>query len=196
MNTTSAIWNDFSTPLREFIRRRVRDAHTAEDLLQDVFVRVHGKLDSLTDNDRLTAWLYRIARNVIVDHYRRAAHQELDGVEVPDDSPQDDARLNRQVGACISRFVAHLPEDYREAVSLAELEDMPQREIARRIGLSLSGTKSRIQRGRRMLKSMLLDCCRFEFDRSGNVVEYERNGGATDRCSAGTTTPDCGRCDE
>jgi RNA polymerase sigma-70 factor (ECF subfamily) len=62
---------------------------------------------------------------------------------------------------------------YRQAVQLSEIEGLPQQEVADRLGLSLSGAKSRIQRGRLMLKDELERCCRFEFDRRGNVMDYE-----------------------
>lgn len=196
MTTTSEIWNEFSAPLRAFIRRRVRDGHVADDLLQDVFVRVHSKLDSLADNERLTAWLYRIARNVIINHHRHCRFGELDATEIVADQSPDDAEMNRQVGACVGRFIAHLPDDYREAVELDEIQDMPQQAIAERIGLSLSGTKSRIQRGRKLLKTMLLDCCQVEFDRSGNVIEFTAKGNDADHCAEGLTTPGCRDCDD
>ena len=196
MNRTALSCEEFSTPLRQFIRRRVRDDHVAADLLQEVFVRVHSKLETLTDDDRLAAWLFRVARNAISDHHRRRSHVELDGTEIPVDEAPDDAEVNQLVGACVGRFVARLPDGYREAVELAEMNDVPQQEIARRIGLSLSGTKSRVQRGRKLLQAMLLDCCRFEFDRSGNVLDYETTDGHGDCCAEAAITPACGSCDD
>lgn len=196
MSTTSEIWNEFSAPLREFIRRRVRDDHVAEDLLQDVFVRVHDKLGSLSDDDRLTAWLFRIARNAIIDHHRRRSPGELDGTEFLEDQHADEGHVNQQMGECVSRLAKRLPSDYREAVEMAELNDVPQKAIAQRIGLSLSGTKSRIQRGRKMLKAMLLDCCQFEFDRSGNVIDYRANSSDQSCCSEEKMTSACSKCDE
>lgn len=70
MSDTQQVWDDFSTTLRGFIQRRVEDDHVADDLLQDVFIRIHNKLDSVADEDRLVAWMYRIARNVVTDRYR------------------------------------------------------------------------------------------------------------------------------
>ena len=190
MSETQQVWDEFSTALRAFIRRRVNDDHVADDLLQDVFVRIHNKLDSVTDEDRLVAWLYRIARNVVTDHYRRHSDATLDQDEIQTDQNTGDVNINEQVGQWLGNLVTHLPDDYREAVRLSELEGVRQTEIAERIGLSVSGTKSRVQRGRKMLKDMLLQCCHFEFDRRGNVIDYEVNSDCTGCCS--TTKGDCG----
>ena len=186
---TQHVWDQFGDDLRAFIRRRVSDENVADDLLQEVFVRVHSKLDSVSDDERLAAWLYRIARNVITDHYRRAnvVMRAIDEV-VRADTP-DDGNLNELVVEWVKNRIAQLPDTYREAVSLSELQDVPQTEIAKRIGLSESGTKSRVQRGRRMLKEQLLRCCHFEFDRSGNVIDYERISTCADCCDSSAECP-------
>lgn len=176
--------------LRSFIRRRVNDDHAADDLLQDVFVRIHNNLASVTDEDRLSAWLFRIARNVVTDHYRRQSGITLDQGEPQTDQDTGDENFNEQVGQWLSNLVTHLPDDYREAVTMSELDGVRQTEIAVRTGLSASGTKSRVQRGRKMLKEMLLQCCHFEFDRRGNVIDYEVNTDCTNCCAS--ANQDCG----
>ncbi len=190
MSTTEQVWDEFSAALRAFIRRRVPDDHVADDLLQDVFVRIHDKLDSLANDDRLAAWLYRITRNMMTDHHRRRSHVGLDSTEISSAEDTDDKNLNEQVGEWLSNLIANLPGDYREAVTLAELNGVAQTEIAERIGLSVSGTKSRVQRGRRMLKAVLLECCHFEFDQRGNVIDYEVKTDCTQCCDS--ENRDCG----
>lgn len=190
MSETQQIWDEFNTALRAFIRRRVEDDHVADDLLQDVFIRIHSKLDSVADEDRLVAWLYRIARNVVTDYYRRQSDATLDQGETVTDRDTGDENLNEQVGQWLGNLVIHLPDEYREAIMLSELNGVRQTEIAERIGLSASGTKSRVQRGRKMLKEMLLQCCHFEFDRRGNVIDYQVNADCTECCDS--TNQDCG----
>ena len=184
VSETQQIWDEFSTALRAFIRRRVKDDHVADDLLQDVFIRIHNKLDSVADEDRLVAWLYRIARNVVTDYYRRQSNAPIDQGETVTDQGIGDEHINEQVGQWLSNLVTHLPDDYREAVMLSELDGVRQTEIAQRIGLSASGTRSRVQRGRKMLKEMLLQCCHFEFDRRGNVIDYQVNADCTECCDS------------
>lgn len=171
--TTDSVWTQLNADLRQFLRRRVADDHTADDLLQETFVRVHRNLPTLQETDRLAAWVYQIARNVIHDHYRKAATP----LPLPDDPPDEsDCRqgcLRSGAADWLEEMVKQLPDGYREAVQLSELKGLSQQEVADRLGLSLSGAKSRIQRGRAMLKDVLERCCHFEFDRRGNVLDYE-----------------------
>lgn len=169
---TEAIWTHLSSDLRRFIRRRVSDDHVADDLLQETFVRVHRNVGTLQDSDRLAAWVYQIARNVVHDHHRKATNSTVALADI--DSVDD--RLSR--GRCrgcdwMDEMIRSLPDGYREAVQLAEVEGLPQQEVGDRLGLSLSGAKSRIQRGRALLKDALEACCHFEFDSRGNLMDYD-----------------------
>jgi RNA polymerase sigma-70 factor (ECF subfamily) len=173
--STDGIWTHLSSDLRRFIRRRVSDDHAADDLLQETFVRVHRSIGALQEADRLAAWVYRIARNVIHDHHRKAAHAT---VALADADPVDDADEHLSQVRCrcagwLGEMIQLLPEGYREAVQLAEIEGLSQQEVADRLGLSLSGAKSRIQRGRAMLKDVLEQCCHFEIDGRGNIMDYD-----------------------
>ncbi len=173
--STDAIWTHLSSDLRRFIRRRVSDDHVADDLLQETFVRVHRNIGTLHEVDRLAAWVYEIARNVVHDHHRKTTNSS---VALADADPADDcdvhqSRLHCRGAGWMDEMIRSLPEGYREAVQLNEIEGMSQQEVAERLGLSLSGAKSRIQRGRAMLKDVLEQCCHFEFDGRGNMMDYE-----------------------
>jgi RNA polymerase sigma-70 factor (ECF subfamily) len=177
--TTDAIWTHLSSALRRFIRRRVADEHTADDLLQEAFVRIHRNLAALEEADRLAAWVYQIARNVVHDHHRSRANSTAtlaDAELVVDDDP---AESQTACGGAVwlDEMIRSLPDGYREAVQLAELEDRSQQEVADRLGLSLSGAKSRIQRGRSMLKDALGRCCSFELDGRGRVMGCDPKSG-------------------
>jgi RNA polymerase sigma-70 factor (ECF subfamily) len=159
--------------LRRFIRRRVSDEHVADDLLQETFLRIHRGLGDLKDADRLAAWVYQIARNVIRDHYRTTG---LETTGMPDElADEQDAFDGIRQCACrwMDEVIGELPKTYREAVRLAEIEGLSQREVADRLGLSLAAAKSRVQRGRTQLKDVLTDCCEFHVDRRGNVMEID-----------------------
>jgi RNA polymerase sigma-70 factor (ECF subfamily) len=173
--STEAVWSHLSSALRRFIRRRVADDQAADDLLQETFVRVHRGIGTLRESERLAAWVYQIARNVLTDHHRRGADPavalgDTDPAAEPDDRP---CPLRCAGAGWLDEMVRSLPDGYREAVQLAEIEGLPQQEVADRLRLSLSGAKSRIQRGRAMLMEALDRCCRFEFDARGNLMDYE-----------------------
>jgi RNA polymerase sigma-70 factor (ECF subfamily) len=167
--TIENIWKDLAGKLRSFIRSRVRDHATAEDILQDVFVKIHQQLPALRAGERLEAWVWRITRNAIADHYRRTRP----GAELPEHlaiaSESDAAAPDPK--PCVRRFLGQLPSASRDALMLTEWQGLTQAGMAKQLGLSVSGAKSRVQRARTQLKELLLDCCRFELDRRGNVLE-------------------------
>ena len=169
--TVENIWESFASQLRGFIRSRIRDHAAAEDILQEVFVKIHRKLPTLRAGERLEAWVWRITRNALADHFRRARPDE----PLPEElTTTPDGRASMpDLSPCVRRFVGELPPRYREALVLTEWQGLTQEQMAQRLGLSLSGAKSRVQRARGQLKELLLDCCRLELDRRGNVVEME-----------------------
>ncbi len=165
---------EFAMKLRAFVRRRVRDEATADDVTQETLLKVYRSRASLRDGQRLEAWVYRIARTTLADHYRRQRPSE----ELPESltaEPADEvAELREAVLASTRRFLEELPTAYREPVRLAEIEGLPLAKIALRLELSLTAVKSRVRRGRAMLKKKLQQCCRFEFDRTGKIIGWER----------------------
>jgi len=169
------IWNDFAGRLGQFIRVRVADPTAAEDILQDVFVKIQAKIDQLKDPAKLQSWLFLLTRNAIIDHFRA----RKDTTEVPETLPAEPPEHDDEADglkASFLRMIDSLPEPYREAIRLTEFENLTQKELAERLGISLSGAKSRVQRGREHLREMLLECCHFEFDRRGKVIECEPRG--------------------
>ena len=171
--TTELIWDAFSEPLRKFIRVRVRDDDEAEDLLQEVFIRIHTRIDTLQDQSRLASWIYQIARNLIIDTYR-SRREELPLPDVIPVQPEvDDPDAEAEIAAGLVEMVRDLPDKYSQALILTEFDGMKQTELAEVLGISVSGAKSRVQRGREMLRQSLLDCCHFEFDRLGGMIAYE-----------------------
>lgn len=174
MSTTSQLFDALAGDLRIYVARRVRDPVVTDDLVQEVFARVHARLDEVRDRDRIVPWVYRIARSVVIDHVRRARPTaSLEHEPAAPETPDDDA--NATVASWLPGMVEALPEPYREAMRLSELMELSQAEVARRLGLSASGARTRVQRGRRLLAAQLRACCTFELDRSGGVVDWHRN---------------------
>ncbi len=195
--TTEELWQLVHDGLHAFIAKRVNDQWHVEDILQDVFVRVHRQIDSVSDPGRLIAWIYQITRNTIIDHYRKPGRQR----EIPSGLSAELEVLNEvsetltathhgdadeprtELAACLRPMIERLSQDYREAVTLVEVDGLTQQAAANRMGLSLSGMKSRVQRGRAQLKQMLDDCCVIELDRRGGVIDYRSHSAKCDGCS-------------
>lgn len=182
MNTPEHIWQEYHSRLRAFIMSKIADDMATDDILQNVFVKMHGGLDSLKDKTRMKSWLYQIARNAIMDYYR----SKKPTVEIPEwlPHPENDPseKVMQELSDCLQPMIQKLPENYREAVILSEIEGLTQKEVAHVQGISLSGAKSRVQRGRAQLKEMLAECCRLEFDHSGRLCDYERKEKSCDAC--------------
>lgn len=182
MHSTTRVWQEYHSRLRAFTRRRISDDAATEDILQDVFLKVHSSLASLKDDTKLKSWLYQIARNAIVDYCR----SQKPSVDVPEWFPQPETdpgeKITQELAECLQPMIQLLPKKYREAIILSELKGLTQKEVAKVQGISLSGAKSRVQRGRALLKKMLANCCRLEFDHSGRLCDYEHKNGACDFC--------------
>lgn len=195
--TTEELWQLVHDGLRAFIAKRVNDQGHVDDILQDVFVRVHRQMDSVNDPRRLVSWIYQITRNAIIDHYRKPGRpREIPAglsseLEALHESPAisgmirhgDAVELRAELSGCLRPMIERLSQDYRDAITLVELEGMTQQAAATQMGISLSGMKSRVQRGRKQLKQMLDDCCLIELDRRGGVVDYRTHTEGCDPCA-------------
>jgi RNA polymerase sigma-70 factor (ECF subfamily) len=169
-------WADLRSMLHGFVARRV-PPRDVEDVLHDVFVRIARNLGQLRDDDRLTAWMYQVARNAIVDYHRRPHLQREEPLtEAPDDAgaDADEPAVACELAAHLRTLVGQLPSPYREALELTDLDGVTQAEAAARMGLSVPGMKSRVQRARAQLRDLLHDCCEIEVDVRGRIVECQR----------------------
>lgn len=182
MNTSEKIWHEYHARLRSFIKSRVFDDTATDDTLQNVFLKMHTGLGSLKDETKLQSWLYQIARNAIIDYFRA----QKPTVDIPEWLPQPetdpDEKVAQELSECLRPMIQLLPKNYREALILSELRGLTQKEVAQVQGTSLSGAKSRIQRGRVLLKNMLAECCRLKFDHNGRLYDYERKGKVCNAC--------------
>ncbi|MDK2799669.1 MAG: polymerase sigma-70 factor, subfamily [Clostridiales bacterium] len=167
------IWEDLSNNLKKYISKRVGNSHDAEDILQEVFLKIHSNIAEIKDTTKIYAWVYKIARNTIVDYYRtRKQVEQLP--EIPDENIDvSESELYGELITCLKPMIDRLPEKYKQAILLTELGELTQKELAIKLGLSVSGAKSRVQRGRAFLKEMFLECCQFQFDLCGNIIDYE-----------------------
>jgi len=173
MTSIADLWEDHRARLRGFVAKRVRDRHAEEDILQEVFLKLQANRHTLKSPESISAWLFRVAANAIADYYR--AHRPTE--ELSDDiASQEHAEHERDYAAelapCLRPMIARLPAKYRRALVLSEMRGLTQREVADRLGISLSGAKSRVQRGRQHLRQGLARCCDIEVGPNG-ILGYE-----------------------
>lgn len=170
MNIAQSQIGFFQNELKHYVLKRVKDRALAEDIVQEVFIKVQTKYHQLADHQKLTNWIYQIAQNTITDFYRSKSKEIL----VNDiDWESDDKSLNACVETCLKDMLQTLPHHYREALELVELENLSQHALANRLGISYSGAKSRVQRARLMLKEQMDNSYLIRMDSYGNVVTCE-----------------------
>ncbi len=183
--------------VRRFIGSRVADAATADDLTQEVFVKVQQRVAQVRDPRRLMGWLIQIARNTVADYFRSARSTEVfkeehlaESPEQPESFEREETRLREELAAYIRGVVQELPPIYREAIVLTDFDGLSQVELARRLGLSVSAAKSRVHRARAMIRETIDRCCHFEVDRYGKVVDCTPK---ESRCGCGVQRRHAGR---
>ncbi|GHN02045.1 RNA polymerase sigma factor SigZ [Cytophagales bacterium WSM2-2] len=160
----------FSNELKGFVYKRVKDKELANDIVQDVFLKVQSKIDQLHDYEKITGWIYKIAANTITDHFRQKS-KVINAHDLEWES--DHNVLNDCVLYCMNEMLLSLPEKYRQALELTELQNLSQTELASKLGISYSGAKSRVQRARQMLKNKMDENYKIKMDSYGNVTVCE-----------------------
>ena len=169
-------WTTVEDKLRSFIIGKVQDRMLADDILQEVFIKIHSKIDTLKDSTKIQPWIYQIARNLIIDHQRKSGkinsrksdlkdvHQDEYSNELLDEALED-----------MVKMMDDLKPEYCEALCLTELEGMSVKEYALKAGISYPSAKSRVHRGRQLLKDLMMNCCHYEFDKYGEVLDITPN---------------------
>ncbi|WP_162428766.1 RNA polymerase sigma factor SigZ [Pontibacter pudoricolor] len=157
----------YEAQLKGFVQKRILDKDEANDILQHLYLKIYKNCEQLPEVKNIKAWLYQITRNAVYDFFRESSRYqtiaEVELEELPDDTRHD-------VEALVEPLISLLPEEYAIALRLSELEGVSQKEIAEKLGISYSGAKSRVQRGREKLKALFLECCHLEFGHDGSVV--------------------------
>lgn len=164
------LWEKFGSNLKLFILKKVQDEDVAEDILQEVFIKIHTRVDQLKDQTKIQAWIYRIARNLIIDYFRgiqKSKTLQPEYEEFTEEMPED---FMSESIADMVKMMSVMPPEYCEALCETELRGLSQKAYAEKIGISYTAAKSRVQRGRKILKDMLMNCCHYQFDKYGTVI--------------------------
>ncbi len=171
MHTTDEIWKVLNYKLRQFVSSKIDDKTAVEDILQEVFIKIHTKIDSLRDETRLQSWIYQIARNLITDYYRNQINSKDDIVNSIPNHEDEESTVMIEAVIDMVKMMDHLPPENCEALCMTELDGLSQKEYAEQIGIGYSAAKSRVQRSRKMLKDMLMNCCHYQFDKYGTIYD-------------------------
>ncbi|MEZ6139753.1 MAG: sigma-70 family RNA polymerase sigma factor [Zavarzinella sp.] len=169
--TPERVFREYMPRVYNLARRMLGNDSDAEDVTQDVILQVVRKLDTFRGEAALPTWLHRITVNAALAHRRKRAKQEDGRVYDPLDSFNDDGHhvghirpwprlqedlvVSKEQQAVIDAAIAKLPEMYRDVFVLADVEQLPNAEIAEILELSVSAVKSRLHRARLMMRDSL-----------------------------------------
>ena len=173
------IWKDFHQELKRFIQSKTLNSTDTDDIIQEVFIKIIKNIDKVNQAKNMRNYLYGIVRNAVYDFFRNKKNavdtEEIDEEKNAFISEEEEESLTTTIAdCCVKPFIQKLPDQYKEALSIAEFQDVSQKELAEKLNISYSGAKSRVQRGRTQLKELILDCCAYESDAYGNLRESEK----------------------
>jgi len=168
-----SIYNQFGVKLHDIICKKVKHEDHCHDVMQEVYLKIMLNLEKIEHADNLPAYLVRLTNNTVIDHYRKAKHS-VDDVAL-DNVGSDDGLFKDQslqlANCCLRPMIDSLPEVYRDALVMTELGGMKLKDYAEQARISLSNAKIRVQRAKEKLKEIILDCCSYDFDKYGNIVD-------------------------
>jgi len=171
------IWIQFNAKLKSFILSKVRDNALADDLLQEVFIKIHRLIGQLKDENKLQAWVYQVARNTVYDYFRtqgRTTDLNVEEVEIIEE--ESDNHFMTETIEDMVKMMNKMPAEYCDVLCLTELGGMSHMQYAEKTGISHTAAKTRAFRARNMLKDMLMKCCHYQFDKYGTVVNIQPAG--------------------
>lgn len=171
MTDTKIIWNSYAEDIRRFILSKTNDESSADDLLQEVFIKVHTKISNVQDVNKIKSWVFTVANNTVMDYFRAIKKSqviidnELEGfdeqsAEFYEHSEQD----------CLYGIIKSLDKKYRDPLLMADIQGYKQRRIAEVLKLPLPTIKSQIQRARKMIAQGFMDCCGYQLNKKGFLV--------------------------
>lgn len=161
--TTEEIWEKYGDDIYFFILSRVKDRVVADDVFQNVFLKIHNNIQALKDAQKAKSWVFQISRNEIANYYN----------EVPKTLESQDLIVLEKyedVCCCFNKFMNELPKIYKDVIHMIYIEGHQQNEVAEQLDISLANVKARVRRGKEILKKNFKSCCHYEFNKSGKLV--------------------------
>ncbi|KZS42773.1 RNA polymerase subunit sigma [Aquimarina aggregata] len=169
------IWIDLNEELYKFIYSKVKDKEVTKDILQEVFIKIQLKIGQLQQVQKLIPWIYQITRNTIIDYFRslKIKNISVDDIDIPQEQSEDIAYT--KLSTCINQKIDLLSSKHKEAIVLVTFKEYSQKELAKHLKISYSGTKSRVQKARDILKENIINCPNVETDIQGKLIDFDSN---------------------
>lgn len=177
--TTQDVWTKYVSDVKRFIMSKVKNTTATDDILQDTFIKIHTKLDTLKDITKLKPWVFTIARHEILDYFKKTnqSNQLKDFNLVT--NTETYAHTEKD---CLQGILKSLPKKYRDALFLSDIKGLKQQDVALQLNQALSTTKSQIQRARKLIAKGFMECCGFVLNKEGKLVGEIKDEGDCKVC--------------
>jgi len=166
----SSLWLEYKNGLKYYIFKKVKNKEIANDLSHEVLMKVYNSCCSNIKIKNVRSWMFQIAHNTTIDYLKK---QNKFTNNVPENYDDDDYNVFQEANEIIKPLMQLLPEKYAIPLHLSDIEEFKQKEVAQKLNLSLTATKSRIQRARNLLKEKIIECGNVEKDEKGNLISLE-----------------------
>ncbi|PHS52372.1 MAG: RNA polymerase subunit sigma [Lutibacter sp.] len=166
----SSLWLEYNNGLQFYILKKVKNEEIANDLCHEVLMKVYNSCCSGNEIKNVRSWMFQIAHNTTIDYLKK---QGKFTNELPEVIEADTTNSYKEVAEFINPLIQLLPEKYAIPLQLSDIEELKQADVAKKMALSLTATKSRIQRARKLLKEKIIECSNLELDEKGNLTSFE-----------------------
>lgn len=165
-----SLWSNYKSGLELYILKKVKDKDIANDLTHDVLLKIYNACCSDKQIRNVRSWMYQIAHNTTVDYFNR---ENKFTNEIPEMFEVDENNSYEDAQRLVKPLIQLLPEKYAVPLQLSDIEEMKQADVSKKLNLSLTATKSRIQRARKLLKEKIIECSNLELDSNEKPISIE-----------------------
>lgn len=180
--TLDQIWHEYRAGLNAFLHSKLSNPDDVDDLLQEILLKSYLNLASLKDAASIKAWLFQIANRSVIDFYRKNGRIKDEPLWLSEDEETQDDTVKTALSLCVLPFINELPDDKARLLRAIELEGVSQKNYAEQLNIPYTTLKSQVKKARSELKVLFDQCCHFQQDKFGNLIDYEKKPDACNRC--------------
>ena len=166
----SALWTDYKNEMLFYILKKIKDKEIANDLSHEVLMKIYNSCCSGNEIKNIKSWMYQIAHNTVID-YLKSENKFTN--EVNEKFESDENNTYEEAEKFLEPLIKLLPDKYALPLLLSDIEGVSQIEVSKKMNLSLTATKSRIQRARKLLKEKIIECSNLEMNAKGRPISIE-----------------------
>jgi len=166
----STLWLEYKNALKFYILKKVKNEDLANELSHEVLIKVYNSCCSGNEIRNIRSWLFQIAHNTTIDYLKK---ENKFTHEIPEIIESDENNSYKEAEELLNPLIRLLPYKYALPLQLSDIEQLKQSEVSIKLNLTLTATKSRIQRARKLLKEKIIECSNLELDEKGNLISIE-----------------------